>query len=289
MAEYIYINGRHYHSSKALISVNDAGFLYGDGLYETMRSYNGNLFSFDLHLERLFSSMQQLGYNPDFSREYIKSETSKLLTANGLVDADSYIKIIVTRNNYEQRFSFSYLVKPSLIIIARRLNPYPQDFFNRGIAMQSSSIRRAPLGNDLYRHKLLSYFENIYAKNEAYANQAQEAFFMTKDRAVLEGASSNIFAVKGSRIYTAPLTQNILPGITRKIVLDLCRVNKIAFCEKRLHYYNLMEADEIFITSSIMEIMPVRKVDVHDVNNDRVPGRMTRIISDLYKNRTCCK
>lgn len=286
MAEFIYINGRHYRSSHALISVNDAGFLYGDGLYETLRGYSGNLFAFDMHLERLFSSMQQLGYNPDFNREDIKNATHKLLSANGLLNADSYIKIIVTRNSYEKRFAFSYSIKPCLVIIARTLTPYAAEFYENGIDVFSTSIRRPAVGNDMYRHKLLSYFENIYAKNEAYSNQAQEAFFMTRDRAILEGASSNIFMVKDSKVFTTPLSQNILPGITRKTVIDICRDYKIAISEKRLHYYNLMEADEIFITSAIMEIMPVRKVDSHKISNAKMPGTVTKTISDIYKSKT---
>jgi branched-chain amino acid aminotransferase len=284
MGQFIFINGKYRRVSAASIPVNDAGFLYGDGLYETFKSHNGYIFSIGMHIGRLFGSMQALGYNPDFSAEDIMRLVYGLLRVNRLDKCRAYIKIIVTRNSYENRFNFSYKIRPSLVIISNKLKPYPEIFYEKGIAVFSSSIKRNASGNELHRHKLLSYFENIYAKNEAYANQAQEAIFLTRDKVVLEGASSNIFAVKANKVFTTPLSQDILPGITRKTVLELCSEHKISYCEKRLHYFNLLEADEVFITSSIMGIMPVSKIDCHNINEGSAPGIITGVLSGFYRD-----
>ncbi|OQA21369.1 MAG: D-alanine aminotransferase [Actinobacteria bacterium ADurb.Bin346] len=286
MSQYVYINGKHYDSLKASVSVYDAGFLYGDGLFETLRGCKGSLFYLDLHLERLFGSMRALRYNPGFNREDVKKAVSGLIKVNNLEDSKIYIKIIVTRNRYENRFSFSDAVRPNLIIIAMLLVPYPEDFYKHGVAVYSSSIKRHALGNEIHRHKLLNYFDNIYAKNEAYANQSQEALFLTRDRIVLEGASSNIFTVKGDMLFTTPENMDILPGITRKAVIDLCKKHGIACSQRRLHYYNLLEADEVFLTSSVMGIMPVSKIDTHILERIKIPGIMTSFISGLYEEDT---
>jgi len=284
MTEYVFINNTYTDSKKAAVPVSDSGFLFGDGLFETMRAYRGNIPAFDMHLDRLFSSMRELRYNSDFfTPENIRSAVFKLLLKNNLLDTDAYIKILVTRSSYRQKLIFDYQSKPGLIIFAERLKGYPEDFYKNGINIFSSSIKRNAVGNDTYRHKLINYFENVFAKNEAQANQAQEAFFMTRDKVVLEGATSNIFTVKNNKVFTPLLTQNILPGITRQLVIDLCRKNRIKFSEKRIHYFNLIEADEIFLTNSIMEIMPVKKVDSHAAESGTVPGPLTAEIRRLYR------
>jgi len=284
---YIYVNDKYVPAEKAAVHAYDAGFLYGDGLFETLRAYRtGGIFAFDLHLDRFFSSMYLLKYNPYFDRDFLKERTEGLLKKNGLGRSDAYIKIIVTRARYRNRFEFDFWCRPNLIIIAKKFTPYPVKFYNTGIKIVNSSIKRNPVGNELYRHKLLNYFENIYAKNEAYAAGGQEAFFSARDRSVLECASSNIFTVRDNRVFTPTLTQNILPGVTRKLVIDICKDRKINFSERRLHYYNLVEADEIFITSSLMEIMPVKEVDGHAIGCGKVPGPVTDLVSMEYKKLT---
>jgi D-amino acid aminotransferase len=284
MTEYIFINNTYTDSKKAAIVVDDSGLLFGDGLFETMRAYSGNIFAFDMHLDRLFSSMIQMSYNTDFfTPENIRSAAFKLLLKNNLLGSDAYVKIIVTRSSYRHKLIFDHESKPGLIIFAKKLTGYPDDYYKDGVNVFASAIKRNAVGNDIYRHKLINYFENVFAKNEARTNQAQEALFTTRDRVVLEGATSNLFAVKDDKVFTPPLTQNILPGITRRLVIDICRKNKIKFSEKRIHYYNLLEADEIFLTNSIMEIMPVKKVDSHILCSGAIPGPLTTRIHRLYR------
>jgi branched-subunit amino acid aminotransferase/4-amino-4-deoxychorismate lyase len=251
MTEYIFINNKYTDSKKALVPISsDSGFLFGDGLFETMRARRGNILALDIHLNRLFSSMSQLSFSTDFfTADSIRSAAFKLLLKNNLLGTDAYIKIVVSRSSYRQKLIFDPQSKPSLIIFAKKLIGYPDDFYNTGVNVFTSSIKRNALGNDIYRHKLINYFENVFAKNEALANQMQEALFTTRDKVVLEGATSNIFTVKDDKVFTPPTTQNILPGITRQLVIEICRKNKIKFTEKRIHYYNLLEADEVFLTS----------------------------------------
>ena len=285
MTEYIFINNTYKDSKKALFPISsDSGFLFGDGLFETMRAHRGNIPAFDMHLDRLLSSMLQLHYSTDFfTAENIRTSAFKLLLKNNLLGTDANIKILVARNSYRQKLIFDPESKPGLIIFAKKLIGYPDDFYKNGVNVFTSSIKRNTVGNDIYRHKLINYFENVFAKNEAMANQAQEALFTTRDKVVLEGATSNLFTVKDNKVFTPPLTQNILPGITRHLVIDICRKNKIKFSEKRIHYYNLLEADEIFLTNSIMEIMPVKKVDSHAIGYGAAPGPLTARIHKLYR------
>ena len=207
----------------------------------------------------------------------------KLLLKNNLLGTDAYIKIVVFRSSYEQKLIFDPKSKPGLIIFARKLIGYPDGFYKTGINIFTCSLKRNALGNDIYRYKLINYFENVFAKNEAAANNAQEALFTTRDKVVLEGATSNLFIVKDGKVFTPGLTQNILPGITRQMVIHICRKNKIKFAEKRIHYFNLIEADEVFLTNSIMEIMPVTRVDGHDVGSGAVPGFLTAKIHKSYR------
>lgn len=284
MFSYVFINGKLIPGSKASIPVKDRGFLYSDGLYETLKSYEGSLFMLDEHLERLFRSMTILKYRPAFDEEYVKEALRKTINKNNLGRKDAYIKIIVTRGIHGRELYFSSEYKPSVIIIAEKLVPYSEEDYSGGIKIISSTIKRLSIGNPVCVHKLLNYFENIYAKDEAYCNGAKEAIFLTADHLVLEGASSNIFCVMKNTVYTPPLTQNILAGVTRKVVIDLCRENGIKVKERKVHYRDFINADEIFKTSSIAEIVPVRKVDRFELSG-KVPGDITRKIMGLFKSK----
>lgn len=285
MLNHIFINGKLLTGSRAAVPVRDRGFLYGDGLFETLRSFKGSVFMLDSHLDRLFHSLKILKYDIPFDKEYIKEALKKTIAKNGLVGKDAYIKIIVTRGIHNGELHFRGNFRANLIIIADALNEYPQKDYTEGIKIISSSIRRPSPGNPLYFHKLLNYFENIFAKDEAHHNEAQEAIFLTEDHLVLEGASSNIFYVKRNIVYTPPLTQNILPGITRQTVIDICNENRILVRQKKVHYRDMINADEVFKTSSVAGIVPVKKIDCFVVAG-RVPGDITSRLLELYKEKT---
>ena len=284
MCGHIFINGKLILEGRAKIPVKDRGFLYGDGLYETLRSYGGFAFMLDEHIARLFHSLKILKYNIPFNEEYVWEAVRKTIDKNNLMGKDAYIKIIVTRGVHGKELYFSREYKPNLIIIAGTLPSYPEDDYTKGIKIISSIVKRPSVGSPLYSHKLINYFENLYAKDEAHTSGAGEAIFLTADHLVLEGASSNIFYVKKSTVYTPPVTQNILPGVTRKVVMDLCAENRIRIRERRIHYRDFIGADEIFKTSSVAEIVPVRRVDRFELDG-RVPGNITARLIELYKGK----
>jgi branched-chain amino acid aminotransferase len=285
MFSYIFFNGKLIKEDKAAVPIHDPGFLYGDGLFETVRSYNGIVFKLDEHLQRLFSSASILRHNIDFGKNYLIAALNKLIARNKLGKCDAYIKIIITRGNYKDRLKFDYLSRSNLIIIAGKLIPYSDEYYKNGIKVISSAIRRNSLGNDLYRYKLISHFENVFARNEAYFQEAREAIFLTKDRIILEGSASNIFFVRNKVICTPPITQDILPGITRDTVIDLCNKNNLKVSQRKIHYHDIICADEIFLTGSIMGIMPVREFDGYKIGQ-RIPGRVTSGLMLLYKSET---
>jgi branched-chain amino acid aminotransferase len=277
-----FINGKFVYGRNARISIDDAGFQYGDGLFETLRSYKGKPFKLEEHIDRLLASLKQLRYNLHFNKMYIKFAVYELLSKNRLSQNDAYIKIIVTRNRYGARFNYDLQIKPNLIIIAKKLDPYPEEYYENGVKIATSDLKRSATGSDIYRFKLLNYFENVHLRNEAYRKQSFEGVFLTRDRLVLEGSMSNIFYVKNGTVITSPLTQNILPGITRKVIINLCKENNIKASERRIHYFDIIKADEIILTNSVMEIMPVKEIDIYKIES-KIPGSVTCKLVELYK------
>lgn len=282
MTDNTFINGKFISRGTAAISIDDAGFLYGDGIFETIRSYQGNPFKLEDHIDRLLYSLKQLKYSTYFDKTYIKSAVYELLSKNKLSQNNAYIKIIVTRNGYGQKFHYDLQIKPNIIIIAKNIDSYPDEYYKNGIKIISSDLKRSATGNDLNKFKLLNYFENIYVRNEAYSRQSFEGIFLTEDRLILEGSMSNIFYVKNGTVFTPPLTQNILPGITRQVVINLCRENNLEVSEREISYSDITKADEIFLTNSVMEIMPVKEIDIYKVGS-KIPGPVTFKLMEYYK------
>ncbi len=282
MFEYTYINGRLFSSGRAKIPVSDRGFAFGDGVFETLRSYRGNIFMFSRHLDRLFTSLRALRFNHSFDKDHVIAVVEKTLKKNRLLKSDAYIKIMVTRGEHLGDFSFSGRYNNSLIIITKKITAPSPALYSRGVDIISSTIRRISTRNPVYTHKLMNYFENLYAKNEALSKNAYEAFFLTADKLVLEGAVTNIFIILNRAVYTPSLSQNILPGVTRSAVVDLCRENDIKIREKKLHYRDLINAEEVFLTNSVIEVLPVKKIDIHNVKGS-VPGDITSRLVNLYR------
>jgi len=282
MADHVYIDGRYYRSSKARIPVSDRGFLYGDGVFETMRSYNGKVFMLYSHLDRLYHSLGVLRFSPDFNRAAVADALYRTLAKSGLAKKDAYIKIIVTRGEHGGQLHFDQGKRCSLIIIVKKLKPYPEKYYTGGVDIISSAISRQAQGYQVYRHKLVNYFENLYEKDRAHYHGAFESVFLTGDRLVLEGSTTNIFMVNRSTVLTPPLTQNILDGITRRLVLQLCRAGRIRIWERKIHYRDIINAHEVFLTNSVAGILPVRKIDSHMIGG-QIPGHITSSLTDLYR------
>ena len=282
------INGCIKKTREDIVPVKNSGFLYGDGCFETMRAYKGNIFLFDEHISRIYSSLCFFKYeNIDFVsfKEEIIKNIRKLFYEKDLIEKDASVKVIVSRGEYKKRLDFKSTKGFMVAIFADAYSGYPADDYKKGIKVIVSSIKREEKNNDIYRHKTLNYLESVYAKNEAISRGAAEALFVSAGGTVLEGAVSNIFMVSDNILLTTSMDFNILPGITRKKILELCLKNNIEFNECRLCLDDFFKADEIFITNSLAEILPVSSIEGFNLKG-QVPGKLTSRLSDLYRKET---
>ncbi len=279
MSNYAYINGKFVPEEEARVSVFDRGFLYGDGLFETIRAYHRRAFRIDDHLERLYRSCRELKIPLKMERKELKGAIGELLKKNDLSEA--YLRLTLTRGLHGGSLNFDTCSPPTLVITARELNPYPSSYYQKGIRAIIASIRQNSF-SPLSSHKSLSYLTYLMAREEARGRDASEAILLNSKAEVTEGATSNIFLILNGEVFTPPEQAPLLPGITRKTVIEIlprldlnCRICSIL--EQRLK-----EAEEVFITNSLMEVMPVTSIDARKVG-DGMPGLITRSIARAYR------
>jgi branched-chain amino acid aminotransferase len=276
VTEKAFFNDKITDIDKACISVTDSGLLYGAGLFETMRSYNGTVFCLDDHLDRLFSSAETLSIQISCDRNFITDAIYNLLQANNLTDA----RLRLTISNGPMSLS-EEKQKPTLLITAAQLQPYPKEYYEKGILVVLCSYRQNPY-DPLTGHKTTSYFPRMLALQDAHRKRAAEALWFTVDNRLAEGCVSNVFLVKDSVVYTPALYTPVLAGIARKTVCRLALKNSIELVEKDLTIDNLLGADEIFLTNVIMQVMPVVQVEKHTVGEGKV-GPMTKNIQSIFQ------
>ena len=269
MSEKVFLNDKLIDIDKASISVTDSGFLYGAGLFETMRSYNGVVFSLKDHLERLSLSAKALYINIPYDKEYITDAMYKVLKANKLTDA----RLRLTLSNGPMSESEEQR-KPTLLITATKLQPYPSEYYKKGV-MVILSPSRQNIFEPTCGHKTTSYFSRMVTLSNAHQKRAAEALWFTTDNRLAEGCVSNVFLVKDSVIYTPSVETPVLAGIARKSVCEIAKRNSIKLTEKDLYIDDVLGADEIFLTNVIMQIMPVTAVEKHTVGDGNV-GVMTK-------------
>jgi len=276
MAEKIFLNGKLVDSDKAYIPVTDSGLLYGAGLFETMRSYNGTVFELDSHLDRLFASAKALSINNPYDKKYFADAVYAVLKANELTDAR--LRLTLTSGPMGQPDENR---KPTVIIMATKLQPYPAEYYKKGVLVVLSPFRQNP-ADPLCGHKTTSYFSRILTLNLAHQKNAAEALWFTTDNRLAEGCISNVFLVKNSVLYT-PLTNTpVLPGVARKTVFEIASQNSIQAVEKDLYINDLLDANEVFLTNVIMQVMPVNGIEKHTVGNGKV-GQVTERLRKLFE------
>jgi branched-chain amino acid aminotransferase len=275
--EKVFLNDKLVESDKACVPVTDSGFLYGAGLFETMRANNGVVFSLKDHLDRLFFSANALSIpiEETYGRKYITDAIYKLLKANKLTEAR--LRLTTTpgpaaRQDEQQ--------KPTLLITATKLAPYPSEYYKNGVMVVLSPFRQNT-AEPIYGHKTTSYFSRMLALKLAHQKQAAEAIWFTVDNRLAEGCISNVFLVKDSAIYTPFVRTPILAGVARKTVFQIAVRDSIKLVEKDLYIDDLLSADEIFLTNIIMQILPVCKVEKHDVGDGKV-GPMTKKLQKCF-------
>lgn len=280
---HVYLNTKIVPLSDATVSVLDHGFLYGDGIYETMRAYDGTVFMIDEHIKRLFRSASLIKLDIKRTKKEISSAIYKTLEANSLKNA--YIRLTVSRGYGPIGLDPALCKEPTFVIIANEFKDYPDVYYKKGVRLIISSVRRNLKEAVNPQIKSLNFLNNILAKIEAKEKKAYEALMLNADDYLTEGTISNLFFVlKGKResvLCTPSLNCGILDGITRKIVIESALNKGIKIKEGMFRKKDIYSADEVFITNTTMEIMPVSKVD----NVKYYIGNITRILAMEYKKK----
>jgi branched-chain amino acid aminotransferase len=293
VAAIVNLDGNIVPPSEARVSVFDRGFLYGDSIYEVIRTYGGRPFELDAHLVRLRHSGARIGLEPKWDGRRTAAEIERTLEASRGGDApdpaaapwnvgERYVRVVMTRGAGEIGLDPALAVDPVAVIIAQPLAGPPARAYEEGVPAAIVGLRRAsPLAIDPYA-KTGSHLPNVLALKEARAAGAYEAFLLDEDGFVTEGSSSNVFAVRGGKVVTPPLAAAILEGVTRGVVLRLARSMGITAEEAPLRAEHLEDADEVFLTSTIREIVPVVRLGAHRVGSGR-PGPVTSRLHQAFR------
>ncbi len=279
MTNYIFLNGRIIPVTEGSISPGDRGFLYGDGIFETLRSYKGEPFKLAEHLERMRCSAEKLRILPEYSNAEISETITKLLEKNSVQDA--YIRITLSRGEGGSALQMSDGLRSTILIQAKSFTHYDEKLYNEGMYLAVSGHRRSTT-NPICRHKTTNLLASILLKEEAGSKSAHDSIVLNTDGDVAECIVSNIFMVNNGNVITPSLDTNILPGITRSTVLDICQNSGIPAREECFKIETLIKADEVFITNSLMEIMPVSKIEDNKIGKV-VPGKITQQLMSEYK------
>lgn len=279
----VYFNGKIIPVEQAKISVLDRGFLYGDGVFESLRTYNRQPFLLDEHLKRLLAGAKLLKFRALYSLSQLKTAVFKTLTANKY--KEYYIKVILTRGETRGHGLDPSNVsgKPNLIILVEELKAYPKTLYVRGWKAIISRIRRTEVPTS--RIKSLCYVDNILAKAEAKKQGADEAFMLDEKGHVVEGTVSNFFIIKLGAIYTPPIDEPILSGITRNRVIKIAKQSALELAEKIIEPKDLYNCDECFVTMSGAGIIPVTKIWNKKIGNGKC-GPITQELILLYQAET---
>lgn len=282
MEQLIYFNGKFVPKQEARTSVYDHGFLYGDGVFEGIRAYNGKVFRLDGHLERLYDSAKAIDLKVPLSKEEMKKAIIETLKKNGLKDA--YIRPIVTRGDGDLGLDPRKCSVPNVFIITQEWGAMYGDLYEKGLTGVTVGVRRNAPEALPPNIKSMNYLNNILAKIEANVKGGDEAIMIDVHGNVSEGSGDNIFVVKNGKIITPP-TLNNLRGITRAAAIELALKDRIPVTETNMGLFDIYTADEVFVTGTAAEIAPVTKVDGRIIGDGK-SGRITRKLMEEFKELT---
>jgi branched-chain amino acid aminotransferase len=279
----IFIDGKYYDERTAKVSVFDHGLLYGDGVFEGIRAYNGRVFKLKEHLDRLFYSAKAILLKIPMSHAELAKATVETCRKNKL--REGYIRLIVTRGVGTLGLNPRSCKNPSVIIIAGKIQVYPPELYAKGM-----DIVTVPTVRNLHSAvnpavKSLNYLNNILAKIEANNAGVEEAVMLNAEGFVAECTADNLFIIKSGGLFTPPLSAGALYGITRQTVIELAQAAGMKVSEPNLTRYDLFNADECFLTGTGAEIMPVVKIDNRVIGTGK-PGKLTRELVEKYRALT---
>src|SRR5215471_11011638 len=276
----IYIDGKFYGERDAKISVFDHGLLYGDGIFEGIRAYNGRVFRLKEHIDRLFHSAKGILLKIPMTPAAVTEAVLESCRRNKI--RDGYIRLVVTRGIGTLGLNPNRCKRPSVIVIADRIQLYPPALYQRGM-----DIITVPTVRNLHSAvnpaiKSLNYLNNILAKIEANNSGCEEAIMLNAEGFVAECTGDNVFIVRESHLQTPPLFAGALYGITRQVVIELAEELGVAVSEPQLTRYDLFNAEECFLTGTGAEIVPVVKIDGRAIGTGKPGPLTTRLFSQYH-------
>ncbi len=279
----VYIDGKYYDERNARVSVFDHGLLYGDGIFEGIRAYNGRVFKLKEHIDRLFCSAKAILLNLPMSHEDIMAAVVETCRRNKI--RDGYIRLVVTRGIGTLGLNPNRCKNPSVIIIAGKIQLYPQEFYQRGM-----EIVTVPTTRNLHSAlnpaiKSLNYLNNVLARIEANIAGCEEAILLNAEGFVCECTGDNVFIIKERHLFTPPLSAGALYGITRRVVMEMAQESGLTVSEPNLTRYDLFNADECFLTGTGAELVPIVKIDGRVIGEGK-RGPVTEKLMTQYRALT---
>jgi branched-chain amino acid aminotransferase len=281
MPRIIFMNDRLVPEEEAKVSVFDHGLLYGDGVFEGLRSYSGRVFRLDAHLDRLWASARAIALEIPLAKDVVSQAVNDTLAANKLVDG--YVRLVVTRGAGSLGLDPNRTKNPQVIVIADTISLYPREFYEQGLRIVTAATQRVHSAALSPRIKSLNYLNNIMAKLEGLQAGCVEALMLNHKGEVAECTGDNLFIVRGGRLLTPPPDAGILEGITRGAVMELAHAAGIACHEATLTRYDLYTSDECFLTGTAAEVIPVVEIDGRSIGSG-TPGPVTsRLTADFHR------
>ncbi len=278
----VYIDGKFVDKADAKVSVFDHGFLYGDGVFEGIRLYDGCVFKLEEHLERLEYSAKAILLDMPWSRKEISDATCEACRVNGL--KNGYIRLIVSRGEGSLGLSPKSCPKPSLIIIADSIQLYPKEFYEKGLKLITVPTRRCNPAALPPMVKSLNYLNNILAKMEALQHGYHEAIMLNDQGYIAECTGDNLFMVHKGKLYTPPAHAGALIGITREAVREIASELGVTLVESNLTRYDVWNAEECFVTGTAAEIVPVVEIDGRQIGSGK-PGELTGRFLKVFQKK----
>lgn len=280
---FVYINGKFFPKEKAFISVFDHGFLYGDGVFEGIRAYNGRIFQLDPHIDRLYFSAQIITLKIPMGKKEMREAIIATVRKNKL--RDSYIRVVVSRGEGDLGLDPKKCNHPNVIIIASTIELYDQTYYEKGLSVVTVPTRRnIPEALDP-KIKSLNYLNNILAKIETNLAGVPEGIMLNREGYVAEATGDNIFIVREDELFTPAPYSGILVGITRNVAIQLAREENLTVHETLLTLYDLYTAEECFLTGTAAEIVPVVRIDGRKIGKGK-PGTITRRLMARFRELT---
>ena len=283
MEPIVYINGRFFKKEEAVISVYDHGFLYGDGVFEGIRVYGGKVFKLTEHVDRLFESAQAIWLEIPMSRKACADAIGQTVAKSGFKDA--YVRAVVSRGAGSLGLDPRKTKDPQVIIIVDTISIYPQEMYEKGMELVTASTMRNHPAALNPRIKSLNYLNNIMAKIEGSFVGCVEVLMFNHKGEVVECMGDNIFIVKNKVLFTPSPDAGILDGVTRRLVMELAKTSGYTMNESTLTRHDVYVADEVFLTGTAAELIPVTKIDGRVIGEGK-PGRVFLDLRSRFQEMT---